>query len=66
MFGADYRHSGETGTRKKDQKSGKTAKSIRIYRDLLTFCLTNSLREYLMNYEYINALLISYKYIMVR
>lgn len=57
---------GKLAQEKKDQESGKTARSIGIYRDLLTFCLTNSLREYLMNYEYINALLISYIYIMVR
>lgn len=51
--------------KKKSQGVEKTARSIRIARDLLTFCLTNSLREYLMNYEYINALLISYIIIMV-
>lgn len=51
--------------KKKSQGVEKTASSIRIARDLLTFCLTNSLREYLMNYEYINALLISYIIIMV-
>lgn len=66
MFYADYHHSGETGTRNKAKESGETARSIRIYGDLLTFCSTNSLREYLMTYEYINALLISYIYIMVR
>lgn len=57
---------GKLAQAKKGKESGKTAGLIRIYRDLLTFCLTTSLREYLMNYEYISALLISYIYIMVR
>lgn len=60
MFYADYQHSGVTGTRKEGRTEEKLQGQSDIYRDLLTFSLINSLREYLMNYEYIKSLLISY------
>lgn len=53
------------GGKKNIKESGKTARSNRIYRDLLKFCETHPLRDNLMNYEQINALFISYIYIMV-
>lgn len=46
--------------KKKPRREEKLQGQSDIYRDLLTFCLINSLRECLMNYDYIKALLISY------
>lgn len=51
---------GKLAQEKKPRREEKLQGQSDIYRDLLTFCLINSFRKYLMNYEYINALLISY------